>query len=84
MEWAASRTPSRPPLILSPPSARSALEALLTEAARVRLHGFSDGEFERAVRAMEAQVRGGASGSGSPSPSPRTCCRTMHPSNGEA
>lgn len=34
----------------------SALEALLTEVARVRLHGFSDGEFSRAVKSMEAQV----------------------------
>jgi hypothetical protein len=50
---AASSPPPRPP------RARRALEALLTEAARVRLHGLSDAEFGRAVRAMEAQARAG-------------------------
>ena len=40
-----------------PRANRSALEALLTELARVRLHGISEAEFGRAVVAMEALVR---------------------------
>lgn len=33
-----------------------ALEALLTEVARVRLHGFSEGEVRRAVAELVAEV----------------------------
>lgn len=53
------KPPTRPPTHLQPrpPTCLPrALEALLTEAARVRLHGLSEGEFSRAVKAMEAQA----------------------------
>jgi hypothetical protein len=42
-----------PPSSPTPPVWPRALECLLTELARVRMHGFSDKEYERAVRMLQ-------------------------------
>jgi hypothetical protein len=41
-----------------------ALECLLTEVARVRLHGFTDKEYERAVRNLQVDGEVGGAGGG--------------------